>query len=173
MARKQPLIVANFNVFVDGGMKLLGLSEVTLPSFEAMSETLSGAGIMGELDVPVTGQFSAMTMTMSFKVMYGDPLDFVVAKTHRFDLRSAMELEDPASYERSVGRERWSVIGPISKIEHGKRAPASVADATIDVAIRRVEHYMDGRRVLEYDQLNDIYIVNGMDMYAQVRAAIM
>ncbi len=172
MQRKVPLIHAQMNVFVDGGQKLLGLADVTLPAFTAISETLSGAGIMGEIEVPVTGQFSALTLSMNFKTLYGEPLEFVVGKSYRFDLRTALELEDPASYERGVAKERWSIIGPVKSINPGKRAPRSAADAVIDVAVRRAEQYMDGRQVLEFDPLNDIYTVNGADVYAMVRAAI-
>ena len=170
--RKVPLMYAQFNVYVDGGNKLLGLAEVTLPAFAAMAETFSGAGIMGEIEVPVTGHFSAMTLSMSFRTLYGDPLDFVVGKPYRFDLRSALELEDPASYEREVAKERWSIIGPVKSINPGKRAAQSAADATIDVACRRVEHFMDGKQVLEFDPTNDIYKVNGVDMYAAIRDSV-
>lgn len=172
MPRKQPIIHAQFNVYINGGQRLLGLAEVTMPSFEAMSEALTGAGIMGTVDVPVTGQFNALTLTMAFKVLHGDPLDLIVSKPYRFDLRSAIELEDTASYDRSVSAERWSFTGPIKKIDPGKRAPAAVADASIDVAIRRAEHYMDGVKKLEYDPLNNIYTINGVDVYAPIRDAI-
>ena len=172
MPRKQPVIHAQFNVYPNGGQRLLGLAEVTMPAFEAMAESLTGAGIMGTIDVPVTGQFNALTLTMLFKVLHGDPLDFIVSRTYRFDLRSAIELENTASYERSVAAERWTFTGPIKKIDPGKRAPQSVADASIDVAVRQAVHYMDGVKKLEFDPLNNIYTVNGVDVYGPIREAI-
>ena len=45
-----PEIINDFNVY-KGGSKLIGVSdEVTLPDFEAMTETISGAGIAGEYE---------------------------------------------------------------------------------------------------------------------------
>lgn len=172
MKRKIPMINANYKVYVNGGLELLGLADVTLPSFESVSETITGSGIMGEVEVPVTGHFGAMTLTMNFRALYGDPLDFRAAHEYHFDLRAAMELEDPTSFERSVGAERWSITGQVKIINPGTRAAQSLNNAVIEVALRRAEHYMDGKKVMEFDILNDIYEVNGEDVYRDIRAAI-
>jgi len=151
---------------------LLGLAEVTMPNFEALSETLKGAGLMGELDIPAVGQFSAMTFTMNFRSLLDDPMKYAVSKAYHFDLRSAQSHEDNSTYERGEAKERYSIVGPIKKIDHGKRSPHAFWDASMDVAVRRVEHYMDGKLYLEFDPLNSVYKINGVDIYAQVRAAI-
>ncbi|WP_397443927.1 phage major tail tube protein, partial [Peribacillus aracenensis] len=50
MGNPIPEKVVNYNVY-DDTEKLVGLAgEVTLPNLEAMSETVSGAGILGEFD---------------------------------------------------------------------------------------------------------------------------
>jgi len=169
---RAPLLTAQFNVFVDGGKKLLGLADVTLPNFEALSETITGAGIMGELEIPAVGQFSAMNFVMNFRSMLDVPLTFAVSKAYHFDLRSAQSYEETTTYERGEAKERYSVRGPVRVINHGNRAPNGLWEASIEIAVRRVEHYMDGKLLLEFDPLNDVYRVNGQDIYAQVRAAI-
>ena len=61
-AKTLPEVINNYNVY-DGGDRMIGISgEVELPNFEAMTETLSGSGILGELEDPVTGHFSSMTI---------------------------------------------------------------------------------------------------------------
>ena len=41
-----------YNGYLDG-TKMVGLTdEVSLPDFDALTETLSGAGILGEIDEP-------------------------------------------------------------------------------------------------------------------------
>ena len=169
---KIPVVNAQFNVYVDGGQKLLGLAEATLPSFEGLTETLRGAGIMGEMEIVAPGQFSALTLSMSFRMFYGDPLNFAVGKVYHFDLRSAMQMEDSTSYEQSVVRERYSCMGQIKVINPGTRKVVGFSDASIDAAVRRVEHFVDGKKVLEFDPLNDIYLANGVDIYKDIRAAI-
>lgn len=174
MSRKQPLIYGTFNVFINGGLDVLGVVDATLPDTEAKTETVSGAGIMGDIEVPVRGQFAAATLTLSFRAIYDSSvLGLAVGgNAYRFDLRPALEVEDTSSYDKNVVAERWSITGPVKKISHGKRAPASAADASIEVACRRIEQYMNGKKIMERDYLNGKYNVGESDIYAPVRNAI-
>ena len=55
MSKNIPTKINNYNVY-NAGDKLLGVGdELTLPDFEATSETVSGAGILGEIDDPTIG----------------------------------------------------------------------------------------------------------------------
>lgn len=171
MGRRIPIIYTQLEVYINGGQSALGLAEVTLPDLESMTETISGAGIMGEIEATLLGQFSAQTMTINFRVLYGEPLTYAVGMTHRFDLRTALEYEDASTHEDGFATERWSVVGKIKKISPGKRK--GTADASIDVAIRSIEHYVDGALVMAFDPMNYVYTVGGVDVYAPVRNAIM
>ena len=52
-----PSKINSFNVYKDG-TRLIGISEeVTLPDFGSLTETLSGPGILGEVDDPTLGHF--------------------------------------------------------------------------------------------------------------------
>ena len=47
-AKTLPEVINNYNVYDDRANRLIGISgEVELPNFEAMTETLSGSGILG------------------------------------------------------------------------------------------------------------------------------
>jgi len=127
--RRVPGLTEQFNVYVDGGQRLLGLAEVTLPSLEALTETIKGAGLMGELEIVSLGQFSALTFTMSFRSLLDDPLDYVIGKPYNFDLRSAQTFEDIGTFDKGVAAERYSIRGPVKTINPGKRAPHSAWDS--------------------------------------------
>jgi P2 family phage contractile tail tube protein len=169
---KIPLIPAQFAVYPDGKTEILGIGDLVIPQFAAMAETLTGAGFMGELEHPVRGAFTAMEFVMNFRILYGDPLTFGVTEVHHFDCRVALETTDRQTFDRGVANERWSIRGPIKSINPGTRAPSGNAGASIAVAAYRIEHYMEGRQVLEVDVLNQKYIVNGKDLYAAIKAAI-
>jgi len=166
------LLTSQFNVFVDGGTKLLGLADVVMPNYEALSETVTGAGLMGEIEVPSRGHFTALQFTLNFRSLLDQPISLAVSMVHHFDLRSAQSYEDTTTFERGEAKERYSILGPVLRFDHGKRAPHSPWDAVIVVAVRRVEHYLDGKQVLEIDTLNEKYVHNGQDIYRDVRAAI-
>lgn len=58
-----------FNVYLSGSM-LIGLSEeVALPSFEGITETVSGPGLLGEFESAALGHFSSMEMEIPFRQM--------------------------------------------------------------------------------------------------------
>lgn len=50
-----PGVINNFNLYNDGTV-LVGLTgEISLPDFEGMTETLSGPGILGEIEEVIIG----------------------------------------------------------------------------------------------------------------------
>ena len=67
-----PSKINMFNVYRDGSV-LVGLSdEVTLPDFEAVSESISGPGILGEIDDPAIGHFGSQEMEIPFRTFTDD-----------------------------------------------------------------------------------------------------
>lgn len=65
---KVPERLINFRVYNDGN-DLLGVANVDLPSIEAMSDTVSGAGIAGEVESPILGHFGSMTATFTWRTI--------------------------------------------------------------------------------------------------------
>ena len=69
MSKNIPTKINNYNVY-NAGDKLLGVGdELTLPDFEATSETVSGAGILGEIDDPTIGYFGNMQLEIPFRTL--------------------------------------------------------------------------------------------------------
>ena len=56
-SNKIPERLIGFRVYNDNN-DLLGIATVTLPMIEAMTDTVSGAGIAGEVESPVLGHYS-------------------------------------------------------------------------------------------------------------------
>ena len=58
--------VVNAAVFNEAG-KFLGIASIDLPQIQAMADTVSGAGIAGEVESPVLGHFQARTTTFHWR----------------------------------------------------------------------------------------------------------
>ena len=58
--------VINFAVYEDG-VEYVGMAGVTLPNLSAIVQTLSGAGIAGNVEVPVLGHYDVMSLTLNFR----------------------------------------------------------------------------------------------------------
>ena len=67
-----PGVINNFNLYYQG-TALVGLTgEISLPDFEGMTETLSGPGILGEIEEVIIGAFSSMELEVPFRILDED-----------------------------------------------------------------------------------------------------
>ena len=60
--------LVNFRVYNEGN-DLLGVATVDLPELSSMSDTVSGAGIAGEVESPVLGHFGSMETTLTWRTI--------------------------------------------------------------------------------------------------------
>ncbi|MDR1516251.1 MAG: phage major tail tube protein, partial [Synergistaceae bacterium] len=91
----------NFKVYNSNSQDLLGIAEGTLPTFEAMSETISGAGLAGEIDMPVLGHFGGMTVELNWRTVTADAITLSEQKSHHLDLRASIGQYDEQGGEIS------------------------------------------------------------------------
>ena len=92
---KVPERLINFRVYNDGN-DLLGVANVDLPSIEAMSDTVSGAGIAGEVESPILGHFGSMTATFTWRTITPELAKLANQKAHALDLRGSQQVYDAA-----------------------------------------------------------------------------
>lgn len=170
MAQAIPEIINAFNVYNRNGRAFLGISgAVTLPSMDAITETISGAGILGEYETAVPGQFGSITLEVPFRILDNDAFSIMdmnsnVDLTFRASEQSTVKATGALQYSgmRIVTRGRFKSLSAGS-LENGKQMGSSV---TLEVLYYMVE--IDGEVVLELDKLNSVFRVGGMDMLGQV-----
>jgi phage tail tube protein FII len=164
-----PAVVTGFNVY-RAGDKLVGVSgEVTLPDVEYATATLSGAGIGGEIDVPVKGQFPAMTMEIPFAVLYDDSFSIMQLNGEQLTLRGNIEEFD-SSTGALVDKAMRIIVGGLPKgIKLGKMGQGSAMDGSNGLEITYLKIEIGGAEKLEVDKLNYVFRVNGQDMLATAR----
>ena len=67
-----PTVINNFNVYA-GSDRLIGVTdEVKLPDMNAITSSVSGAGIAGTIDIPVVGAYENMDMEIPFRGLTDD-----------------------------------------------------------------------------------------------------
>ena len=69
MGKYLPEQTISFRVYHDGTDQI-GVATIDLPELSYMTESLSGAGIAGEIDSPTLGMTESMTLIMSFNSVY-------------------------------------------------------------------------------------------------------
>jgi len=167
-----PEKIANFQVYAGARSELfLGVADAELPSFDAITEKISGAGIAGEMDSPVPGHFGSQSMKLKFRTATPQVLLMPSGIYHIIDLRAAEQTQDPALGALGIRALRIEVRGPLKSLKPGKVEPGKPMDAEIEVECSVIRVSVNGALVIELDKMNSIYKVNGVDYLAAVRAA--
>ena len=163
--------VINFAVYEDG-VDHLGIASATLPNLAAIIQTVSGAGIPGNVEAPVLGHYDAMTLGLNFRTTTEQGVRLSEPRRHNIDLRAAQQIEDTVSGTIKVQNIKHIMV-VIPKTETGGSiAPASPTNGSGEYSVRYWATYIDGTRVREIDPLNFICYFNGTDYLADGRTAL-
>ena len=97
----------------DENEKLLGITgEVTLPTLEATTSTLSGAGMLGEVEAVNIGHFGSTSVELTMKTLFQKSFDFLTYSGKSLILRAAQEsVERSRPVDPQRGIEPFVAIG--------------------------------------------------------------
>lgn len=163
--------VINFAVYEDGN-EYVGLAKATLPDLTSLTQSISGAGIAGNVEAVILGHFDAMTLTLNFRTTTEQSIKLSEPRRHTIDLRVAQQDEDPVAGAITAKALKHIFVVVPKKDSGGSIAPASPSDGSGEYAVRYWATYIDGEKVREIDPLNFICVVNGVDYLASVRNAL-
>ena len=163
--------INNFNVY-DGKIKLVGVaSEITLPSFEPLTDTLNVAGMAGEIESEVVGSFGSMKMEIPFCNISADFYEFA-ASTNPIVIRGSMEVFDIESQSKQYRPVVVTVKGRTMNINSGVLKKGGKGEPTITKEITYIKISIDGKVQLELDKMNSIFNMGGKDVLATVKNQI-
>ncbi len=165
-----PEIINNYNVYNQGN-KLIGVSgTVTLPDFSPITEAINGAGILGEYEASIIGHYSSMEQVVPFRILDEDIFSLMDPRSPvDLTFRASEQMTDKATggieYRpiRIVERGRFKSFSG-GTLDQGKQMGASVTFELLYILIE-----VDGKRMLEYDKLNAVFVVNEKDLLEDVR----
>ena len=172
MVKPIPEMVVNYNIYNDNE-KLIGVkADVTLPKLEPMTEVISGAGIAGEYETTIPGHFGKLEMDLSFNTICEDSLNLLIPGTKTLVLRASQQSYDVAGGE-ILHRALKIALKVLPKgVDLGKLSPGKSTETKNTFEITYIKIEENGKVLLELDKLNFIYIVNGIDILADIRSQI-
>ena len=157
-----------YNVY-NAGTKLVGLSdEVTLPDFEALTETLSGPGFLGEIDEPLLGHFGASEMEIPFRTLNEEMFGLLVHLTMRMSTQAIQESTMATDFMPS----RVVVKGKSKGFTGGKAKQGEGTGSAVKVEIIYILIEVNGKKKFELDKLNFVFKVNNVDLLAKIRKQV-
>lgn len=168
---KVPEKLINFRVY-QNGKDMVGVADVELPSLEAMTETVKGAGLAGEIDSPVLGHYSSMELTLNWRTLEKSNVSLASPDGVNLDLRGAQQVYDSSAGKYIVRLVKCVVQGIPKKTELGKLDVGATTDTSNVIETSYIKITIDDETVLELDKYNYICNIGGFDFLKEVRKAL-
>ena len=165
-----PSKINMFNVYKDGNT-LAGLSgEVTLPDFEAISETISGPGILGEIDEPSIGHFGSQEIEIRLRIITNDIFTLMNPGDEvNLTLRGSIQVNTNGGGVDYVGL-RVIFRGKCKSFTGGTVKQGAAMASAIKLELTYIRIDLNGEAKVELDKLNSVYKLNGVDILEKARS---
>jgi P2 family phage contractile tail tube protein len=147
-------------------------NNVKRPSFEYMTETLKGAGILGEIDMPTPAQVGAMTYEIAVKRTNAKTISLFEPKTQHIETRWAEDEIDSTSGNVKISANKEIVKGKPKSLDLGSVETNAANENTLALEILYYKYIKDGVVLIEIDKLNNVLIINGKDYTKDLREAL-
>lgn len=169
MSTRIPEKINNYMVYKDGTV-LLGIADATLPDFEALSETIKGAGLLGEFDSVSIGHFGEQEVEVNFR----DATSALKAGDGTINLifKASNQSSDKSTGKIEKRQLFISVTGVKKKLSAGKLESGAPMDSSIAISLRQIKIKDGEKEILELDKINYIYKIDGVDLLADERRAL-
>lgn len=161
----------DFNVF-ENSRELLGVAKATMPDIKFLTQTISGAGVAGNVEAVLKGMIDAMTLGLDFISPTDSAVNLSTPVKHNIDLRVAEQQWNTVAARSEVVADKFVMVVIPKGLTVGSIAPASPADASGEFAVYYYAAYKGKKQLWEIDPYNYICKINGVDYMKDVRTAL-
>lgn len=167
-----PEIINNFALYkgeVRKENKFLGVTgEVVMPDLQNMTETISGAGILGEIEAANPGHYSNIDMEIPFIGLCNDVLQFSETETTNLTMRMVQQSTVKDSREKSYKGLVVSVGGTRKALKIGTVKIGGQMGSSVTLAVNYIKIATDECTLFELDKYNETYVLNGKDQLKKI-----
>ncbi|MCM1058315.1 MAG: phage major tail tube protein [Firmicutes bacterium] len=164
--------INNYNVYSGTAAeanKLIGVTdETTLVNLQSMSETISLAGMAGEVDSPTQGQYQSMEITINFSNIAKSSLEVAAQDNVPLIFRSAQEFVNPENSTKVLKNRTITVRGMTKAINFGVLKKSGYGNPSITKEVVYYKEEIDGEVVTEIDKFNGKAIIGGVDQTREI-----
>jgi len=165
------VIGSAFRVVDSAPIEAGDMVSVTLPSIEYMVESLSGTGIIGEIEVPTTGFVGPLVIGISSKSQKG--LETLLeAGVHKVEFVWVRDVLNTAGAKIGLVQNKIIASGYTKKFDEGGIELGKGSDISVEMTCNTYSRFADGKSVIELDKLNSVYKINGKDQMSNIRALL-
>lgn len=168
MANQVPEKLINFRVYSEG-LNMIGVADAEMPSLEAMTETVSGAGIAGEVDSPTLGHYGSMTARINFRTVTLDALELAAQRAHHLEFRGSQQVYDAGNGTYRTASIRVVMKAVPKNVELGNLTTGAPTETGNEFEVNYLKVVVEGIEMVEIDKFNFVARIAGTDYLASVR----
>ncbi|MCP4747979.1 MAG: phage major tail tube protein [Desulfobacteraceae bacterium] len=168
-ANQVPERLINFRVYNEDNA-LVGVADVQLPALEAMTETVKGAGIAGEIDSPTIGHYGSMTVSINFRTVTAAMVSLAAPKAHYLAFQGSIQVYDSAEGKYTTKALKVAVKATPKKTEFGKMDVGAAQESSWEGEVSYLKITLADDEVLELDKFNFICKIDGEDYLETLRS---
>lgn len=164
-----------YSVYGEIKGKLTYLDDTTslqLPSFEMLSDTIKGPGIMGEIDWPSYLGVGSAQFSFNMRVDEAKAAYMSAPGKKRFDVRWVTDKFDTNGVNIGIDAHKAVIIGVFKKYDGGKIEANAVSEGSNDYEVLYYKKTINGKEIIEIDKLNYIFRVNGTDYGKNIKSLL-
>lgn len=162
----------NYKLYIDGSAAQAALVDADLPEIKMMSDTISGAGIAGEIESPTLGHTSSLILGLNIRSLMGEDFLALAQKSYTLELKAGMQSTDQVNGVVKTGKLSVVAKGTPTGLTLGKLSVGKPTDSKAEFSLTYLKITYDGKEVLEIDKIAMIHKVNGTDYLADLRDAM-
>jgi P2 family phage contractile tail tube protein len=147
-------------------------SDLALPSVEKLTDTISGSGIMGEIDMPTFGQVGSMTFTVNNRADNAQYAMLSRPGEIKFEVVWVVDVFDSNGMRIGLQQNKLFMSGMSKTYNMGAVNVNAAADGSSEFEVYYLRKVVDGKEVLLIDKFNYKYVVNGVDYFTALRTAL-
>lgn len=147
-------------------------TNLTRPSFVMLSDTIKGAGINGELDMPTMAQLGSLVYAIAFKRSNKKAVVLFGQKMQHLEVRWVTDVLDSESGKLSTCANKEIIKGYPKKLDLGDIETNKSNETSVELELTYYKFIQNGETLLEIDKLNNVFIVDGWDYAAELREAL-
>lgn len=155
----------------ENGNELPGVVKVTTTKIKYKETTARGAGIMGDLNIPLCGMIDAMTIGMDFS-SHDALIQLGTNEWHDIQIYDASQHFDAVTRTEELRATRFEMSIRPTEIDMGDIETYKEWTAKASFSMCQYGVYVDDVEQIFIDQLNVIHRINGKDSAALLRKAI-
>ncbi|MCE5315163.1 MAG: phage major tail tube protein [Armatimonadota bacterium] len=165
--------IISFNVYADSATTPLeGVSEIKLPSLQAITAELNLSGMAGKSNVALLGQFDTLTLGVTADIASKAAIASALQGSNGLTVRAAVQVLDTSTGARITQNRTYFMRGFCNQLDLGTIKKGESMGNSTEFELNYIKMLVDGEDVFELDKFNMVYRVNGTDMLADVRNAI-